>query len=74
MILSKMTLIVMYEFIRVVCSSLKCEFVYLLFHDYTGDSSLYHISSVQAIHAVNPEDSFLLADDSCLVHPICKSK
>lgn len=74
MILSKITLILMCEFISVACSNLKCEFVYLLFHYHTSDSGLYHISSVQAIHAVNPEDAFLLADDSCLVHPICKSK
>lgn len=64
----------MCEFICVRVPISKGEFKYLLFHDHAGDSCLYHISPVQAIHAVNSEDAFLLTDDSCLVHPICKSK
>lgn len=65
---------IMCNFIRAVRSKLRGEYAYLLFHDDTGHCSLYHVSSVQAIHAVNPEDALLLADDSCLVYPIYEKR
>lgn len=47
-------------------------FFHLLLHDDPGDGSLDHVGPVQAVHTVDSEDTFLLADDSSLIHPDTK--
>lgn len=42
---------------------------YLLLHHDPGDGSLDHVGPVQTVHAVDSEDTFLLTDDSSLIHP-----
>ena len=41
----------------------------LLLHHHPSNCSLDHIGPVQTVHTVDSEDSLLLADDSCLIHP-----
>lgn len=42
---------------------------HLLFHHHPSNSSLNHVGPVETVHAVDSEETLLLADDSRLVHP-----
>lgn len=58
----------------IVTISLLPHYRYLLLHHDPGDGSLDHVGPVQAVHAVDSEDAFLLTDDSSLIHPETEDK
>lgn len=45
---------------------------YLLLHDHPSYGGLDHVGAIQAVHAVNAEDAFLLTDHPSLINPFQK--
>lgn len=42
---------------------------YLMFHDHSCNGSLDHVGAIQAVHAINSENSFLLTYYPSLIDP-----